>query len=202
MLALNQNEKLSLHFTLSELCITHQRDKSGRLLSNYPVPDDVKANLVKLCSTILEKVRTGFGMKKVCINSGYRSPAVNKAVGSTDHSQHLLGEAADIHVAGVSHVEVADWIAKAENGINFGQLILEQYAHGGIGPGSGWVHVSLPCHQDKKHRRTLRRNKIIQMHGSKHYLAVPGTYAEALKNHAAAAHRFTQPSSLHLLRLL
>jgi hypothetical protein len=54
-------EHLSAHFTLGELSATSQRDAHGKLLSNYPVPDDVKRNLIQLCLTILERIRIGYG---------------------------------------------------------------------------------------------------------------------------------------------
>ena len=71
------------------------------------------------------------------INSGYRSPAVNKAVGSKPSSQHARGEAADIEVPGVSNLDVARWI---KTNLSVDQLILEAHKPGQ--PSGGWVHVS------------------------------------------------------------
>lgn len=62
---------------------------------------DVNPKLVE----VLEDVRTHFG-KPVVINSGLRCEAHNKKVGGTKASQHLLGTAADIRIAGVSPNDV------------------------------------------------------------------------------------------------
>jgi zinc D-Ala-D-Ala carboxypeptidase len=186
------NERISPFYTLGQLCITNQRGKNGLLLSNFPVPDDVKQNLVWLCMTIIEPIQFGeFFGKRVIVNSGYRCPAVNTAVGSHPGSQHLLGEAADIHVEGVPHVEVADWIA-AQPDILFGQLILENYRNG-LGPGTGWVHVSL-SRLGSKTKRALSGDKRILMRGSSTYLHVNGTFAEALTKHSVTGKQFTHPA--------
>ncbi len=186
------NELVDPFYSLGRLCVTNQRGKDGRLLSNFPVPDDVKKNLFWLCRTIIEPIQFGkyFG-KIVIINSGYRCPAVNTAVGSHLGSQHLTGEAADIHVVGVPHVEVADWIA-SQFDIDFGQLILENFRNGS-GPGTGWVHVSLPRSGSKK-QRVLSREKRILMRGSKAYIPVNGTFAEALAKHSVTGQQFTHPA--------
>lgn len=55
---------------------------------------------------VLQRIRTHFG-KPVKINSAYRTPGKNKAVGGTDYSQHLYGMAADIVVSGVAPKKVA-----------------------------------------------------------------------------------------------
>ena len=48
-----------------------------------------------LCQKVLQPLRDKFG-SAIIVNSGYRSPAVNKAVGGVPTSQHVRGEAADI----------------------------------------------------------------------------------------------------------
>lgn len=91
-----------------------------------------------LCNLVLEPVRAHFGVP-IQLNSGYRSLALNRRLGSKDSSQHRKGEAADIEMpAGPSNAELAAWIA--QSGLPFDQLILESY-HAGQ-PRSGWVHVS------------------------------------------------------------
>lgn len=134
--------KLSPHFSLDELCVT----QTG--LPNQPSAM-VVSRLKLLCDMVLEPVRKNFG-RPVVVNSGYRSEAVNKAVGSKSTSQHRLGEAADIEVPGVSNAEVAAWIAA---NLRFDQLILENYRPGVAG--SGWVHVSWSA--------TRRRMQMLTM---------------------------------------
>ncbi len=121
--------QLSRNFALSEF----ERTSTG--LPNK-VPDALIPKLQDLCEHVLEPVRAHFG-KPVRINSGYRSPAVNKAVGSKPNSQHARGEAVDLEIPGVSNLDVARWI-KANLSVD--QLILEAHKPGQ--PSSGWVHVS------------------------------------------------------------
>jgi zinc D-Ala-D-Ala carboxypeptidase len=120
---------LSEHFSLAELCRTAQP---------YPniAPAPVIARLTLLCVKLLEPVRAHYG-RPVTVNSGYRGPAVNRAVGSKPTSQHPKGEAADIEIDGVANADLAAWI---RDNLHFDQLILEAYRPGVAG--SGWVHVS------------------------------------------------------------
>ena len=120
--------QLSEHFTLAEL--SHSQAASRRGLSNVPGPAAVAA-LKLLCVHLLEPVRAQFG-RAVLVSSGYRAPAVNKAVGGSASSQHCLGEAADFTVAGTSNLDVCQWIMRA---LRYDQLIYE------FGE-SGWIHVS------------------------------------------------------------
>lgn len=87
------------------------------------------ANLKRLAEQ-LEKVRALFG-KPITIESGYRNPAVNAAVGGEPASDHAQGHAADIQVDGVSDLDVARAIC--DSGIKFDQLIRE---------GGRTVHIS------------------------------------------------------------
>lgn len=125
---MNKSFKISPHFTLGELCVT----RTG--LAN-DAPDAVIRSLQILCNQVLEPIRAKFG--PTTVNSGYRGPAVNRAVGSKPGSQHTKGEAADIEVKGVSNFDLVCWI---RDNLAFDQLILEAYRPGI--PTSGWVHVS------------------------------------------------------------
>jgi putative chitinase len=89
------------------------------------------------CEKILEPVRAHFG-KPVQINSSYRAPLVNKAVGGSKTSQHVNGQAIDFEVPGVDNKKVADWVA---DNLEFDQVILEFYTAGD--KNSGWVHASI-----------------------------------------------------------
>ena len=83
----------------------------------------------------LERIRALLG-HPIHVNSGYRSPEVNAAVGSKPTSQHMKGEAADIIVR--QHYEALKWIA---GNLPFDQLIDEF-------PPRGWIHVSYsPAHR-------------------------------------------------------
>lgn len=124
--------KLSEHFHLSEF--TTSQTAARRRIDNTPPPAVIRA-LTDLCVNVLEPVRRQFG--PVTVSSGYRSPALNRAVGGSATSQHMYGMAADIECPGVSNHELATWISR---NTAFDQIILEFYTPGQ--PNSGWVHVS------------------------------------------------------------
>ena len=125
--------KLSANFTLSEL--TKSQTAVRKNIKNEPSTAHVE-NLIHLAETVLQPVREHFG-KAVVISSGYRSPELCEAIGSSSKSQHARGEAADFEIPGVDNMQLATWINK---NTNFDQLILEFYEPGD--PNSGWVHCS------------------------------------------------------------
>ena len=126
--------KLSENFSLAEMTKSQTATRKG--IDNKPSTEHVE-NLIHLAETVLQPVREHFG-KPVAISSGYRSPALCEAIGSSSKSQHAKGEAADFEIPGVDNMQLATWISK--NTI-FDQLILEYYEPGD--PNSGWVHLSL-----------------------------------------------------------
>ncbi len=154
---MNRNEKLSNHFTFGELIRSDTADRNG--IDNTP-PDEIIPKLKRLCDEILEPVRLHFG-RPFRPNSGYRSPELNRMIGGSATSQHCLGEAVDIEVAGVSNYDLALWI---KDNLQYDQLILECYRQGE--PSSGWVHVSL------KENATDNRSKVLTYSG--------GTYSNGL----------------------
>jgi len=125
--------KLSANFTLSEL--TKSQTAVRKNIKNEPSTAHVE-NLIHLAETVLQPVRDHFG-KPVVISSGYRSPELCEAIGSSSKSQHARGEAADFEIMGIDNMQLATWINK---NTNFDQLILEFYEPGD--PNSGWVHCS------------------------------------------------------------
>ncbi len=125
--------KLSPNFHLSEF--TQSQTATRLMLDNTPGPSEIAA-LKLLCEKVLEPVRENYG-RPVLISSGYRSPAVNRAIRGSRTSQHAKGEAADFEIAGVDNLRICQWM---ERRLNYDQLILEFYERGV--PASGWVHVS------------------------------------------------------------
>ena len=126
------NGYLTKNFSYQEMIKSSTADRIG--VSNDATREHV-INFVNLCNFILQPVRDEFG--PIRINSGYRSPALNKAVGGSKTSQHCNGEAADFESSRISNPELATWVAK---NLDFDQLILEFYD--GKDPHSGWVHCS------------------------------------------------------------
>jgi uncharacterized protein YcbK (DUF882 family) len=131
------------HFSLAELTHTDHRS-----LNNSPNPGEL-ANLKKLAE-FLETVKTTLGGKPVMISSGYRSKAVNDAVGSKDSSQHRLGLAADFRVPGMA----PDAVVRALLALPFDQIIREYDA---------WTHISI---SDKPRRQAL----IIDRQGTRPFV--------------------------------
>ena len=125
--------RLAKNFTLNELIKSSTADRMG--LNNWPQDDGVLVNLTNVANHILQPVRDEFG--PVRVNSGYRGPELNKAVGGSSKSQHCHGEAADFECSRIGNYTLAKWIS--EN-LEFDQLILEFYEQGK--PSSGWVHCS------------------------------------------------------------
>ena len=141
--------KLSKNFTLSEL--TKSQTAVRKNIKNEPSTAHVE-NLIHLAETVLQPIRDHFG-KPVVISSGYRSPELCEAIGSSSKSQHARGEAADFEIMGVDNMQLAMWINK---NTNFDQLILEFYEPGD--PNSGWVHCSAVTGEPRK--QVLRASKV------------------------------------------
>ena len=138
---------LSRNFTLSELTKSDTAIRKG--INNNPSPEQIE-KLKTLCEKILQPVRDHFG--RVKITSGYRSPELCVAIGSSLNSQHTRAEAADFECLGTSNAEVFDWI-KAN--LPYDQMILEFYTPGE--PNSGWIHCSYVS--DKPRKQLLRAYK-------------------------------------------
>ncbi len=148
----NASINLSEHFTLAEMCKTNVK------LKNVPNEAQVE-NLKRLCGW-LEMLRRryneryGEGNDPIIINSAYRSPAVNKAVGGVATSNHLTGCAADIRVAGIEQLiryatillDISD-----ESQEDFDELLIERSPKG-----SYWLHFAVRPWNNR------RKVKLIQ----------------------------------------
>lgn len=128
--------QLTKNFTLEELCWSSTAKQKG--IDNLTKDPEIISKLKLVCEHILQPVREHYG-KPVNVNSGYRGPALNKAVGGVPTSQHCKGEAADFEIKGLSNYELALWI---KNNLDFDQLILEYCDDIKTNPNAGWVHCS------------------------------------------------------------
>ena len=126
--------QLTPNFSLEELTHTDHRE-----FDNMPDADEL-ANLYRLAD-FLEQVKVVLGGKPIMINSAFRCAEVNKAVGSSDKSQHRRGCAADIRVPGMTPDEVVTAII--ESGLPYDQVIREF---------DRWTHVSIPNTEDSAPR--------------------------------------------------
>ena len=143
--------KLSENFSLAEMTKSQTATRKG--IRNEPSTEHIE-NLIHLAETVLQPVREHFG-KPVMISSGYRSPELCEAIGSSSKSQHAKGEAADFEIHSVDNKELATWITK---NCEFDQLILEFYD--GVDPNSGWVHCSVKRAPETGRKQVLRAKKI------------------------------------------
>ena len=137
--------QLTEHFTLEEMIVSPTAKRLG--LSNTPTPEHIE-NMRYCCEKILEPVRAKFG--PVTVNSSYRAPRVNQAVGGSKTSQHVNGQAIDFEVKGVDNKTVADWVA---DNLEFDQVILEFYTKGD--KNSGWVHASIKKEGGNRRQRLI-----------------------------------------------
>ena len=140
IIQLNSNANLSEHFLLGEFT----RSKYPEV---YNIPSqEAIANLKRVC-TWLEELRKrynekyGVGEEPIHINSGYRSPQLNKKVGGVASSNHVTGCAVDIRVLGTEQLiryanillDYAD-----ESGQDFDELLIEKNRYGAI-----WLHFAV-----------------------------------------------------------
>ena len=118
-------------------------------IENEPKDKGLIKNGLALYNQILlpiYKHLKGLGLK-LRVNSCYRSPAVNKAVGSTSkRSQHMFFQACDCEVDGIDNYQFYSWIKLS--GLPFDQLLLEFYVL--WMKNKGWIHVSYDNNKDKQ----------------------------------------------------
>ena len=134
--------KLTENFSLNELTKSQTAERKG--IDNTPSAEH-QENLKSLCEMVLQPIRDHFG-QVVSISSGYRSPELCVAIGSSTNSQHAKGQASDFEIFGVSNKELADYI---DQNLDYDQLILE-YWKGEDEPNSGWVHCSFNTQGNRK----------------------------------------------------
>lgn len=143
--------QLTKNFTLAEL--TKSQTGARRGLDNTPSPA-IEKNLKNLAETILQPLREKIA-KPIVINSGYRSPAVNSAVGGSATSAHRFGHAVDLVIpsyAGGDVKKLCQYIVKflKDNNIAFDQVIYEFDA---------WVHIGIKSGNNKQRGQVITINR-------------------------------------------
>jgi len=139
---------LTLHFTLEELTFTDHREFDN-------TPNEQELENLKRLSLFLEEVKKLLGGKAIMVNSAFRSAEVNRAVGSTDKSQHRLGCACDFRVPNMTPDEVVQAIINSD--LQYDQCIREF---------DRWTHLSIPNNVDEKPRKMAL---IIDKQGTRAY---------------------------------
>ena len=140
--------RLSPHFSLGELTKTNYVTKDGNFPSRVAIE-----NLTNLCENWLEALRQAQG--PLIINSGYRSPEVNKLAGGAPTSNHLTGCAVDIHVSGFEQaIRYASILLDISEGTqrDYDELFIEKNK-----TGSHWIHFAV---KPKDNRRKLGFIKV------------------------------------------
>ena len=143
---MNNMEQFTKNFSYDELIASATAKRLG--LDNTPNEQE-KEKLRKLAEDVLQPIRDAWRSPNV-VNSGFRSEAVNKAVGGAKNSQHRLGEAADISIGGKErNKKLFNFINKLiqKGTIKVGQLI-DEYNY-------SWIHVSLPRTNGKPNNQVL-----------------------------------------------
>lgn len=138
--------QLGKYFSLEELTVTHEN------LDN--TPDATATNKLKvLVQNLLDPVREMYGFP-ICVNSGFRTLAVNKAIGGASKpiSQHTKGEAADLECA-----DNAKLFYLIRDHFDFDQLIWEE----GNNLQPDWVHVSYKARGNRKQLLKFKNKKQV-----------------------------------------
>lgn len=133
-------KKLSENFTVEELTHSDTAERLG--IDNTPDLDSLE-NLQFLVDNVLQPLRDMYG-RPIVVNSGYRSPKLNKAVGGSKTSQHMTGQAADI-TAGSKTENKELFNLVLDNDLIFDQLIDEK--------NYSWIHISY--NQDRNRQQIL-----------------------------------------------
>ena len=149
IIQLNANAKLSEHFTLGEMT----RSWSHPEVYNIPSHEAI-ANLTNLTKwlEVLRKrynAKYGVGEEPIRINSGYRSPQLNKKIGGVATSNHLTGCAVDIRVLGMEQLLryatiLLDYADESKQ--EFDELLIERNRYGAI-----WLHFAVRP-RDNRHK--------------------------------------------------
>ena len=145
--------KISPHFTWQELLKSSTAQRRG--ISNEPSPM-AAANLARLSYMLLEPVREHFG-RPYSTTSGYRSPALNRAIGGSMTSNHSIGCAVDGEIRGIDNYDVAEWCVN--NLPHFDEVILEKYTGGN----TGWIHLAM--RPENNRRKVLTWDGVNYMKG-------------------------------------
>ena len=149
IIQLNSGAKLSPHFTLGEMT------KSSSHPEVYNIPShEAIANLKRVCGwlEVLRKrynEKYGVGEEPVRINSGYRSPQLNRAIHGNANSNHMTGCAADVRVSGMEQalryaVILMDYADESKQ--EFDELLIEKNRYGAI-----WLHFAVRP-KDNRHK--------------------------------------------------
>jgi zinc D-Ala-D-Ala carboxypeptidase len=130
--------RLSKNFVLSEMTRSNTAKRLG--ISNEPTKKHLE-NMQRLVSDLIQPMRDKLG--PIRITSGYRSQALNRAIGGSTKSDHCRAMAADLQFwkdGKMCNKEIYDWVI--ESGLEFDQMINEF--------DFSWIHLSLREKENRK----------------------------------------------------
>lgn len=157
------SHQLSKNFSLEEFTRSQTATRKG-IHNGIRIGSVEHRNLSRLCNNLLQPLRDLLG--QLTVSSGYRSPALNKAIGGSNKSQHTQGLAADLLSSDLTPSQLAVQIAQHGG---FDQLILEY---------GEWVHVSLPAEGEIARGQILTAVKVPQRFGKHRTVYVPGLHSQ------------------------
>ncbi len=149
------NMQLSEHFELAEFLVSETAARRG--IANEPTPEIIE-NLRRLCQLVLEPLRVKLA-RPVVITSGYRSPALNRAIGGSPTSHHMQGRAADLIVPGMTPLAVC----QAANQLKLPCVqIIHEFGR--------WAHLSVAATNERTQLLTakLAQGKTVYQPGLVH----------------------------------
>ena len=151
--------RISKNFTLKEFTKSSTADRLG--IDNSVQDQQTLVNLCALTHNVLQNVRDEHG--RVNCNSIFRCLDLNRAIKSSDNSQHVKGEAGDIECPSLDNFRLANWIA---TNLDYDMVLLEFYTKGI--PDSGWVHVSYKAdgsNREKELTAVKQKGKTVYKEG-------------------------------------
>lgn len=139
------------HFSIRELSRSETASRKG--INNTPNSSIVSA-LTALIDNVLDPLREKWGAP-IIVTSGYRCPALNRAIGGASGSQHTKGEAADIRTLSDSREDNMKLLkCLLDSGIEFDQVIAENVDGAGR---PDWIHVSFTRSRANRKKRTTMK---------------------------------------------
>ena len=141
--------RLTEHFKFSEFLVSESANRAG--IKNYPIKNEELNNILFLAKKA-ELIRNILGNHPIVITSGYRSDKVNKLVGGSKTSSHMLGLAMDFTCPGYGTItQIIATLRKHVDTLNYDQIILE------FGD-SGWCHIGWKSTEDNS---SLNRRQVL-----------------------------------------
>lgn len=150
-MTIDTSKKLSENFTLSEFLESATADKLG--IKNTPTLLDIY-HMEELCRNLLQAIRDAWG-KPIKVNSGYRCPRLNKAVGGSATSVHMRGWAADIKPTSGTYADFEKFVVEflKKSGLKWDQIIREKSGN------SKWLHIGYKNNAGKQRMMIFDINK-------------------------------------------